>query len=273
VKDVFDSTNISESKSEACEASNLFSSSTLLLGGAVTEEAVKLVHGPAIFHLATHAYYIRAKAGEADRDLLSDQTISMFRMRAQSFRYPEVWSRNGADTRFGPFIEDLTLELDPFVRSGLALSGANEHISAGGEDGILTALEMSALDLSGTELAVLSACDTGLGDIVSRGGLTGLRRALAIAGAQSQVISLWSVNDETTRLLMVDYYKRLIRGEGRAEALRGAQVSMIQASSGKTRHPYYWGAFIESGAWGPLSPGTLQLGKDLKGTDSKASSK
>jgi CHAT domain-containing protein len=269
VTDIFDAADISESRREACDIRNLFSSATFVEGARVTEQTVKEVHGPAILHLATHAYYIRSTIGEVDQDLLSDETLQVFRMRVQSFKYPDTWHPGKTTNRFGPFLEDLTLELDPFVRSGLALSGANEHISPGGEDGILTALETSALDLIGTELVVLSACDTGLGDVVSRGGLTGLRRSISIAGAQSQVISLWSVNDSATRVLMIEYYQRLLRGEGRAEALRRAQLSMLEAPDGAIRHPFYWAAFIESGAWGPLSATTLQWRRQTPSVSNK----
>lgn len=269
VTDIFDADDISESRREACEISNLFSSATFVQGAQVTEQTVKELHGPAILHLATHAYYIRSKTGEVDQDLLSDETLELFRMRVESFKYPDTWHPGRPGKRFGPFLEDLTLELDPFVRSGLALSGANEHTSSGGEDGILTALETSALDLIGTELVVLSACDTGLGDVVSRGGLTGLRRSISIAGAQSQVISLWSVNDSATRMLMIEYYQRLLRGEGRADALRHAQLGLLKAPDGAIRHPYYWAGFIESGAWGPLSATTLQWRRQTPSISSK----
>ncbi len=256
--DIFENEDIAETRREVCNISNLFEGVTVLLGADFTEAAIKRVHGPAILHLATHAYYIPTRIAETDRDLLSDETLEIFRLPVRAFVYPEIWRPSGNKGRFGPFLEDSTLELDPFVRSGLALSGANVHSSPEGEDGILTALEASALDLVGTELVVLSACDTGVSDVVSRGGIAGLRRALSIAGAQSEVISLWSVNDTATRSLMVEYYQRLLHGEGRAEALRTAQLKMLQSGAKPLDHPFYWASFIQSGAWTPLSAATLQ---------------
>lgn len=119
----------------------------------------------------------------------------------------------------------------------------------GGDDGILTALEAAGLDLWGTKLVVLSACDTGRGAIQNGEGVYGLRRALVLAGAESQVMSLWQVEAGATREMMVKYYKRLAAGEGRGEALRQVQVEMIRQS----RHPYYWAGFIQSGDWRSLS--------------------
>jgi CHAT domain-containing protein len=98
---------------------------------------------------------------------------------------------------------------------------------------------------------VLSACETGVG-AVSRGeGVYGLRRALVIAGAESQVMSLWQVEDAATRDLMAAYYRRLLRGEGRAEALRQAQRE-VAGSSGRS-HPFFWASFVPIGDWAPIT--------------------
>jgi CHAT domain-containing protein len=138
---------------------------------------------------------------------------------------------------------------NPLLRSGLLLSGANRRES-GGEDGILTALEASGLDLGGTKLVVLSACETGLGQVRAGDGVYGLRRALVIAGAESQVMSLWKVDDKVTRDLMIEFYKRLLAGKGRSEALREAQLTVLQKPG--TDNPFYWAGFIPAGAWGPM---------------------
>ena len=123
-------------------------------------------------------------------------------------------------------------------------------------NGLLTALEATGLNLLGTELVVLSACDTGVGGISPGEGVYGLRRAFAIAGAQSQIISLWKVDDQGTKDLMVKYYQRLLDGNiGRTEALRQTQLEMLRGQAGeKYTHPYFWASFIPSGNWLPIPP-------------------
>lgn len=139
---------------------------------------------------------------------------------------------------------------DPLLRSGLALAGANRR-DGGHADGLLMALEVSGLDLWGTQLVVLSACDTGLGDVRSGEGVYGLRRALVLAGSETQVLSLWNVDDLATRDLMKGYYTALLAGAGRAEALRTVQLKMLTSS--RRKHPAFWAGFIVSGDWRPLT--------------------
>ncbi len=115
---------------------------------------------------------------------------------------------------------------------------------------MLTALEVASLNLSGTKLVVLSACETGLGDVANGEGVYGLRRALAIAGTESQLISLWKVDDVGTSDLMVSYYQRLMNDVGRSTALRQTQLELLQ--NPQYQHPYYWAAFIPSGNWTSL---------------------
>ena len=103
------------------------------------------------------------------------------------------------------------------------------------------------MNLLGTKLVVLSACETGIGAVNNGEGVYGLRRAFAIAGAESQLISLWKVADIGTKDLMVNYYQRLMNNEGRREALRQTQLEMLRSQ--KYQHPYYWAAFIPSGDW------------------------
>lgn len=141
------------------------------------------------------------------------------------------------------------------LRSGLAFAGANLGVR-GGEDGILTALEASQLDLWGTKLVVLSACETGLGAAENGDGVYGLRRAFTIAGAETVVMSLWAVDTAATTELVKRYYDGLSTWEGRAEALRKAQLAML-ASKERT-HPYYWASFIVSGNDEPMANGSGQ---------------
>lgn len=138
---------------------------------------------------------------------------------------------------------------NPLLRSGLALAGANQSKGIK-EDGILTALEASSLNLWGTKLVVLSACDTGLGEVKNGEGIYGLRRAFVLAGTESLVMSLWSVSDYVTRELMTNYYKNLKQGMGRGEALRQVQLQMLKNPN--RQHPFYWASFIQSGEWANL---------------------
>jgi CHAT domain-containing protein len=143
---------------------------------------------------------------------------------------------------------------NPLLRSGLVLAGVTIGQSAG-DDGILTALETTNLNLVGTKLVVLSACETGQGDITIGDGVYGLRRALVIAGSESQLISLWKVSSNATRDLMIAYYGRLTKGEGRSEALRQTQLEMLKSET--QNHPSYWASFIPSGNWTPADFNSL----------------
>jgi CHAT domain-containing protein len=111
-------------------------------------------------------------------------------------------------------------------------------------------MEASGLDLSGTELVVLSACETGVGKITNGDGVYGLRRALVIAGAESLVMSLWQVDDAATRDLMAGFYARLAAGAPRSSALREIQLKLL--SKPRYAHPYYWASFLPAGDNTPL---------------------
>ena len=123
---------------------------------------------------------------------------------------------------------------NPLLRSGLALAGANQGRN-GSDDGVLTALEAASLDLWGTKLVVLSACDTGVGEIRNGDGVYGLRRALVLAGAETQIMSLWPVADRSTRDLMSGYYARLTKGSARGDALRETQLQLLRDGRTRTR--------------------------------------
>ena len=137
------------------------------------------------------------------------------------------------------------------LQSGLILAGAAQGQSGPDEDGFLTALEVTGLNLRGTQLVVLSACETGLGELAAGEGLYGLRRALVLAGSQSQVISLWKVDDTATQEWMVEYYNRLLADVPRDQAMRETQRAFLVHPD--YSHPYYWAAFIGSGDWRPLT--------------------
>ncbi|NEQ43042.1 MAG: CHAT domain-containing protein [Leptolyngbya sp. SIOISBB] len=149
------------------------------------------------------------------------------------------------------FFEPTAETLNPLLQSGLILAGAAAEGQSGpDQDGILTALEVTGMNLSGTQLVVLSACETGLGELAAGEGVYGLRRAFVLAGSHSQVISLWKVDDTATQKLMVDYYDRLISDTPRDASLREAQLAFLNSED--YSHPYYWAAFIGSGDWRPL---------------------
>jgi CHAT domain-containing protein len=188
---------------------------------------------PWILHLATHGFYLEDQGDYRDRC-------------RYDFGAPEglVINLNRLLGR---------LQENPLLRSGLALAGANRWLRrcalpVEAEDGLLTAEDVTGLDLLATELVVLSACETGLGQVHVGEGVFGLRRAFVLAGAKTLVMSLWKVPDEPTRELMEAFYTRLLAGEGRAEALRQAQLAM----KAKYPDPFYWGAFICPGDPGPL---------------------
>ena len=137
-------------------------------------------------------------------------------------------------------------EENQMERSGLALAGANNKqkgnaLPKGVDDGILTADEISRLDLRGTDLVVLSACETGLGDITGE-GVYGLQRGFKKAGVNSIVMSLWKVDDDATRLLMTEFYNHLLSGYPKIEALKKAQT-YVRKQKGY-EDPYYWAGFI-----------------------------
>jgi CHAT domain-containing protein len=138
--------------------------------------------------------------------------------------------------------------------SGLALAGANQRASAGPEDddGILTAEEVTSLNLEGVDWAVLSACDTGLGEIKAGEGVFGLRRAFQLAGARTVVMSLWSVDDQATRAWMRALYEgRFQRKLATADAVHAASLTMLRErrAKGQSTHPFYWAAFVAAGDW------------------------
>lgn len=140
---------------------------------------------------------------------------------------------------------------EPLRLSGLALAGANRRDEAGPdeEDGIVTAEEIAALDLRGVERVVLSACRTGVGDVLTGEGVTGLRRAFRVAGAGTLVMSLWEVDDRAAADWMRSMYAALAQGSDTAESVRAASRQRLAAlrAAGQSIHPAYWGAFVAVG--------------------------
>jgi CHAT domain-containing protein len=136
------------------------------------------------------------------------------------------------------------------VRCGIALAVANHSLqitNAVAEDGLLTGLEASLLNLQGTELVVLSACDSGSGEIKIGEGVMSLRRAFRIAGAATVLASHWKVSDKATSQLMTEFMRRWRAGEPRVKAWREAQWALLHSE--EFSNLYFWAAFALTGQW------------------------
>jgi CHAT domain-containing protein len=200
---------------EARTIKKFFIDANIILGKEATETRLKQMDAPQILHIATHGFFLTDMPGGNSTDAKSNARIE-----------------------------------NPLLRSGLAFTGANVR-KQGNDDGILTALEASGLNLWGTRLVTLSACDTGVGAVKTGEGVYGLRRAFFLSGTESLVMSLWPVSDYITREMMTDYYKGLKQGLGRGEALRQVQLGMLKRKG--REHPFYWASFIQSGEWANLN--------------------
>jgi CHAT domain-containing protein len=224
---------LAATEKEARSIQTLFPDATVLTGLKASETAVKQVAAPRVLHLATHGFFLSEPAALA--------TVSKSVPPAVAGGSRTQNATNGTNS-------NATIE-NPLLRSGLAFAGANLR-NGKADDGILTALEASGLNLWGTKLVVLSACDTGVGEVHTGEGVYGLRRAFTLAGAESLVMSLWPISDFTTRTLMTNYYQNLKQGMGRGEALRQVQLDMLKKNP--KLNPFYWANFIQSGDWGNL---------------------
>jgi tetratricopeptide (TPR) repeat protein len=181
------------------------------------EEAVKGVRSPGVLHIATHSFFL------------------------EDLAQPSAETDDAAAAS----------NEDPMLRSGLYFTGANRVLSGRNasvelDDGLLTAYEASGLNLNGTNLVVLSACETGLGKVENGEGVFGLRRAFQVAGAESVMMSLWAVPDKETQELMTLFYDRWLAGATKADALRRAKLelrSRVRKRYGRDL-PFYWGSFV-----------------------------
>jgi len=202
--------------------------SRLLTGEQATAAAIQQQQqAPRLLHLATHAYF-QPDLPEAERK--EDQPL---RSKAQG---PTAL---GGD--------------NPLLRSGIVLAGANQPDADPADDGYLTALEVARLNWKGTELVVISACESGKGDIQAGEGVYGLKRSISVAGARSSLLSLWKVDDQATAAFMESFYNKLKAGMGKADALAATQQQFRQSSNATWSHPYVWAAFQLSGDWGKVS--------------------
>ena len=208
---------ISGTAREAQAIRVLFPDATVLAGERATEASLRQFAAPRMLHIATHGFFLQY-AGIAPKAGATDS--------------------GGRPSR------------DPLLRAGLALARANVRGGTDQDDGLLTALEASRLNLWGTKLVALSACDTGVGEVRNGDGVYGLRRAFVLSGAESLLMTLWPVSDTWTERQMRRYYQNLKLGKGRGESLRLVQLDMLARNP--RLHPFYWANFIQSGDWAAL---------------------
>ena len=186
------------------------------LGDSALKVSIKTVKNPRVLHIATHGLFLE------DVELESSQVFGF---------------------------EQKKMIENPLLRSGLFFTGADNYLKAeenkptGDENGLLTAYEAMNLNLDNTELVVLSACETGLGEIKNGEGVYGLQRAFLVAGARTIIMSLWNVSDQVTQELMIKFYTKWLAGKTKREAFREAQMEIMEDYPGF----YYWGAFIMIG--------------------------
>ena len=182
-----------------------------------TEAALKALKAPTILHIATHGY----------------------------FKQDSETAQNGA---LGISMENA--QENPLLRSGLLMSGASATIKgtssvdlSSNDNGIVTAYEVMNMNLDGTALIILSACETGLGEVKAGEGVYGLQRAFLVAGANALIMSLWKVDDAATQQLMTNFYTNWVKTGNKQKAFKQAQMQLMT----KFKEPYYWGAFVMMG--------------------------
>ncbi len=198
--------------------------------------------------------YTGAVASEAEFKKLSGTKTDIIHIATHGFYLP-VEETKREDFRLMGFDGERrnVVVNNPLLRSGLVMAGANrawrgDSIPENWEDGILTAHEISQINLTNTELVVLSACETGLGDDGGSEGVFGLQRAFKMAGVQTIIMSLWNVDDEATSTMMQNFYNYWLAGMNKHDAFRKAQndIRTRKDPSGKKDYsnPYYWAAFV-----------------------------
>jgi len=221
----FEFPRLKDSRIEGKKIASLLNTKAIL-GTKVSKSLVSKCKSPQIFHIATHGFFI-PESSPKKKSKIGDKRIHL-----DDLNYHMI--NHNYD--------------NPLLKSGLLLSGANSWIENNifqneTGNGILTAAEISNLQFNGTELGVLSACETGLGQLESGEGVYGLRRAFTISGIHTLIFSLWKISDKQTCLLMYLFYKNILKGNSIVDSLRKAQITV----KSKYSHPFYWGAFICEG--------------------------
>ena len=186
-------------------------------GNNAVEANVKNVNSPTVLHVATHGYFfndVMLKKNKSNRTLDDDSKKAI---------------------------------KNPLLRSGLLFAGAKNTLNGNppknGDNGLLTAYEASFMNLRGTDLVVLSACETARGEIKNGEGVYGLQRAMQQAGAKNIIMSMWKVNDKVTQEFMTMFYDSWLSGSTKREAFKSTQQKIKEIY----KHPYYWGAFVMIG--------------------------
>ncbi len=204
----------------------------LFTGDGATEQVLRQITGPRILHLATHGFFLRdieIRPGASERGIISVPVKE--------------------DSRIPKRIQIA----NPLMQSGFVLAGANRALTSPGSwdlSGVVTAEKILGLRLHGTEMVVMSACNTGEGEVRRGEGVFGLRRAFTQAGAGSLVMSMWPVPDKETRELMIWFYRNILSGKmNRCDALRSAALKEMEIARDRYGHPAprYWGAFVFMG--------------------------
>ena len=199
-----------------------------------SEAIVKATKSPKFLLLATHGFFLKRQKVEIEND-----------------KSPPATAENGSRAAALLKDKDGTEVENPLLRCGLLLAGANKRAEAkeGEDDGILTGLEIVGLDLRGTQFVILSACETGVGDVHTGEGVAGLRQAFQLAGAENVLATLWQINDEATVRLMNTFYDELAKGTDRAESLTRAQRQFLKERRERfgAAHPYFWASFTMTG--------------------------
>ena len=227
-----------------------------LYGANAKKAAFLAIEQPGILHIATHGLFIgdSARGGDTARGLVLDEgDVPSAAPAPSAAPTPTPAPSSPAPSQAAP---KSAYAGNPLLGSMLVLAGAETAAWLPPEqrdptlgNGLVTALEVAGMNLWGTQLVVLSACDTGRGDVSNLGqGVYGLRRAVMVAGAETLLTSLWKVDDKATRDLMERYYKNLLKGRSRSDAMREVALHLRKGRP----HPYYWAPFIPIGRAAPL---------------------